>query len=237
MRAIPRGILTMGCCCLVAFAVVAAGCGEDAGKPAGSTQAPGGPTTNVTPLKLSANQVKQLSEKASALERGIFEDGTVSFSEYETAVFASVQCFKDAGIRVTIYPSPQTGGANLPDGPKLTGRGEYQYLPEFPPGTPQKQATDLLAKCDQGLVGVIRPLWLGHISPTASDTQAARDGMGACLRDAGHDVPQHPASEDLLKIAFPPDGQPPAGKVDLPPDYEQCAEKAAEQLGVPSFIG
>ena len=200
-----------------------------------ATARPGTTGAKVPVLNLSPEQVKQLSAGASAYEKDILKDGSVTFAEYEAAVFSTVRCYNEGGVSVTEYPSKQ-GGAPGP-GPKLTARGEYQYLPKFPADADPKAATDLLGRCEKEFVGVIRPLWLDHVSPTQAEVQEVRDEMGNCLRAAGFDVPAHPAQEDLLKIAFPPDGMPPGGRLEIPPSYASCADPAAARLGIPSFIG
>lgn len=189
----------------------------------------------VPPLSLSPQEVAQASANASTSQKEILSDGVITFAEYESAIFAAVQCYNDAGVRISEYPTKQGGAPVL--GPKLTHRGEYQYIPQFPAGTGQQSATDITNRCERDIVGVIRPLWLDHVSPTQQEVQAARDEMASCLRAAGLDAPQHPSQQELLRVAFPPSGQPPAGKIVLPPAYENCAAKAADQLGLPSFTG
>ena len=196
----------------------------------GSTSGPGHKT-----LVLTKQQQSDLSVAGSELERQIYADGRVTFDEYESAIFASVRCFEDAGVQITEYPS-RDGGA-LKIGPKLTDRGEYQYIPQFPQSFESGQAQEILKRCDQSLVGTIRPLWLDFVAPSAADVQDARDAIAKCLRSEGVEVSQHPGQDELYRIAFPPNGIPGTGKVDLPAHYAECAKGPAEHLGIPSFIG
>lgn len=206
----------------------------DSPKPTGTERGQGAPT-GLQALELTEEQRARYSREANGTQKVILDDGLITFDEYEAAIFAAIRCYRDADVEISAYPTRN----NTPPGPgpTLTARGEYQYLANFREGTTADEANKIIVKCERDIVGIIRPLWLDHVSPDEREVQQSRDEMAICLKSAGFDVPEHPSQEDLFVVAFPPSGQPPAGRIVLPPEYEQCAAPARQKLGLPSFIG
>lgn len=186
----------------------------------------------IADLRLSASQLVQIKRQFGAIssyQSAVLADGVVSFSEYQAAVFAAVQCWKNEGLAVDGY-------GNIP-GPVLTARGLYQYIQVPPTGMTKADQAAKIAKCNIQYVSVLQPLWTDHVAPSQQDVQAARDALGACLREKGYEVPAHPTREDFLGIVFP-DGTPADGaQVEFPPGFQGCATKIDDQFGMPGFRG
>ena len=168
----------------------------------------------------------------SRYQADLLADGRLTFSEYEKAIFGAVRCEEAAGFKILAYP--EQGKPGRP-GPELTARGEYQYLPIPPDDGDQANLRAALAGCESEYVSVLRPMWADHVAPTQSDMQAARDDIARCLRSHGVKAPSHPSGEELMKLAFPPDGVAYAPRPEQP--YLGCASEVAARLALPGYLG
>jgi hypothetical protein len=159
----------------------------------------------------------------SAYQRAFLEDGVLTFAEYEAATLAYLQCLEDKGVIVQY-----DDGKELKDGPALSPRGQYLFTTTLP-HRPEKRATlsefrAIESACGTEFADVVFQLWAEHVAPTQQELAAARDALGACLRGAGLDVPEHPSSTDF-------------GPVASSIHYRDCSRQVSEEFGIPGFGG
>ncbi len=120
----------------------------------------------------------------------ILNDGQVTFAEYDEAFLAYVSC---AGQRGWVPVAP----------PRLTSRRLYDYQFTRPNSDPAAGASERarwegdLRTCEAMFFDEVQRAWVVKTAPSQQELQAARDALGACLRDAQvSDVPAHPTAED-----------------------------------------
>ncbi|MBI5949283.1 MAG: hypothetical protein HY875_14190 [Chloroflexi bacterium] len=171
------------------------------------------------------------SSGASEYQRAILKDGVLTFGEYERSIFDEIACLKAAGFEVGGVPLP--GRPKPGPDPALTRRGEYQYVSRALALT-ESEAEARRTHCSESFTSVIRNLWFEHVAPTQADLQAARDAIGACLRGAGFTVSVHPGTQELLAIAFPPDGKPTNPAIE---PYTTCTQSVQIEFELPGFRG
>lgn len=171
----------------------------------------------------------------SDYQRAILDDGEVTFDEYERATFDAIACMRAAGIIVYAPLDPERPGFR--DGPALNKQGQYQYFP-----APASENADYVQfeadkqRCDGEYTSTVSYAWLRGTSLTYEDLQAARDAIAECLREAGYEVPEHPSGADMMRLAFPPNGQP-APNQQPPADYLACSTPVSELLGFRRYLG
>lgn len=205
-------------------ALVLTACGSGGSEPLSPTA-----RSSAGDLVLNAAQLSSISG-VSEFQANLLADGTLTFAEYESAVFAAVQCLRDKGFEITGYP---TRTATPGPGPVLTRRGELQYLPKSRANL--SGDSEAIAACENRYTSVIRPLWASHVAPSQDEMQRARDAIGACLVSNGTSgVSEHPSGEELLAIAFPPDGVPRQPPIT---SYQRCAESVAVEFDIPGYFG
>lgn len=184
-------------------------------------------------IELTTGQFNEAVRDASDYQRQILEDHALTFAEYEAAVFSTIECLQEQGIRVSSIP--RSGKSPAPE-PELTSRGRWLYLPQLPEGTdgPAFQAT--VDACKHRFSAVVESLWFQQTLATQAELQAARREIAACLRTSGFAVPESPSSEELREAAYPPDGVSNGRRP--PSEYLACSQPVAEEfeLGA-SFIG
>ena len=222
---------TIGSLVFVAFAIsLLSSCGWNGGDhTAPSQRTKGGSSAD---LLISQGQLPALMSSASRYQADLLADGRLTFSEYENAVFGAVRCEEAAGFKILAYPEPGKPGR---PGPELTARGEYQYVQVAADDADRSSLAAALSDCENEYVSVLRALWADHVAPTPADMQAARDEIARCLRAHGIKVPSHPSGEELMKLAFPPDGIPYAPRPEQP--YVGCASEVAGRLALPGYLG
>lgn len=219
-------------CIALVLVLLAVACGDGSAERLPAAVTVGVSASGIADLHLTADRVRQAEQQAgtvSAYQKNILKDNTVTFAEYQAAVFGAVACWQHEGFAVTGYgPVP---------GPVLNARGAYDYLQTAPVGMSSDQQTKLIAKCTDEYVSLLQPLWTDHVAPSQQDVQAARDALGDCLREKGYDLPAHPASQDFTALIFP-DGLPASGtRVQFPPGFAECATKIDDQFAMPGFRG
>lgn len=235
--ALRSGALPMLAAIVVGMVSLAlAACGSSTQSAAPSPASLGQGSAHIPDLRLTDNELKQLEAQdgpLSAYQEKVLSDHLVTFTEYQAAVFAAVQCWQDEGLTITGYPGgPNPGGP----GPVLTSRGLYQFL-QMPPTemTPDEAKTNI-AKCNTEFVSALQPLWASHVAPSQQDIQAARDALAACLRGDGYDLPQHPTRDDFQRFIFP-DGTPSTGAITFPAGFRDCQQKIDTETGISGFNG
>lgn len=190
----------------------------------------------INTMVIEPDRLPAVLDAASTLERPLLVDGELTFSEYEAAVFASVECLEEAGFRIVHFPDSvvvgSVGHTNLDsqvDGPFLTRRGKYEYAANASGGRDPAKDGLKVAEC-KAISATVEFLWTEHLAPTELELQARRNMMSTCLRSNGRQIPVNPAQSDLDRIAFPPDGTPTAFQ-HVPRDYLECERQTAAELG------
>lgn len=184
--------------------------------------------------QLTSDQRARANKEASEFERSLLQDGVLTFHEYEQATFAAVECMKSAGLGIGPGDGPEV--PENTEGPRLTARGKYTYNPYSPPNFSKDEFIRLVTECKRRYSDVIDFFWAIKTAPTEVELQTMRASIGRCLRDTGHEVPEHPSSLDLARVMYPPEGKPAAG-VGPPEFYLQCAQPVADEHGLYGFLG
>jgi hypothetical protein len=151
-------------------------------------------------------------------EKDLIGDGTLTFAEYERAVFAVVECWKEAG-------------AILAEEPRVNARGQYLIYA----GAPSALAAEMKPKidaCSAKYMGAITFLWTEHTAPSELEWQNAMKLMAACLTDKGFkDVPPQPEVQvGLFRTYAYIDGV-------FSVEYEECRAQIEEETGIEGFSG
>ncbi len=183
-------------------------------------------------MEFDASRANELMRTASQYQAELLQDGVLTFSEYESAILAAVKCEEAAGFKILAFPIPGKPGR---PGPELSTRGEYQYVQASDDGADRAELGAALQRCEEEYVSIVKPLWAEHVAPTASELQGARNEIGSCLREQGVAVSRQPSGDELMKLAFPPDGHP--NKPQPAEPYLGCAMKVAELFGIPGYLG
>lgn len=216
--------------CIVTVAMLAS-CGS--AEPSGADGDTLSSGVNVdTTVKLTQSKVLEIQRTSSEFQVGLLQDGVLTFSEYESAILAAVRCEEAAGFKILAFPIPGKPGR---PGPELSTRGEYQYVQASDDGADRAELGAALQRCEEEYVSIVKPLWAEHVAPTASELQGARNEIGSCLRDQGVAVSRQPSGDELMKLAFPPDGHP--NKPQPAEPYLGCAMNVAERFGIPGYLG
>lgn len=174
-------------------------------------------------------QLATAMEAATKVERPILEDGVISFSEYERLTFAALACLEEGGLAPMHYPSiSRTDGAQ--PGPLLTSRGEYIFFAQATPGQAYADGRRVWDECTK-VAPTVEFYWTAiKTEPTEAERQAHRDSIAACLRNSGHDAPEHPSKHDLAMVAFPPDGV--IAELNEPDWFEACHYPANDEFAI-----
>jgi hypothetical protein len=139
---------------------------------------------------------------------------TVTFEDYERAVLAYMQCYREAGFEVTdVTPVPGQQlrfFASYPNG-RMENTGEFVRRVGQECFTPEIKATF--------------EAWIDATRPSEERLQAAREALGECLRDAGEIVPASPSTEDFVRLQ-----QQSAA-------FADCSSEVGEEFGIPNFGG
>ena len=142
-------------------------------------------------------------------------DGVITQAEYEKAVFATVQCLIDAGVRIVGEPAyDEETGTRL--------SFEWDGGPTMEESL---KTNELYFECKRTHSGAVESLWAAQNEPSEAELNAARKALGDCLRIAGvPGVPPNPSSEDFVPFI-------------QHPAFEGCAAEAAREYRVPNFFG
>lgn len=216
----------------LASAALLLSCGGQHGQSAKGDVALPGSGATFPSLEITQATLATLKLTASDFEWSLISDGELTFAEYESAVLSTVKCFADNGIEITPYPHNHEMGQ--PGPLHMNKRGRYEYLP-FLTQDNYEQKVKVATTCQATYSATIEPLWAEHAVPTQAEMQGARDEIANCLRSSGREVPDHPGSQELLAIAFPPDGIPKPGFPE--PVYRACAEQTATDYDMEGFMG
>ncbi len=168
----------------------------------------------------------QLSEVSQSQEEKL-SDETLTFSEYEAAIFAYVDCVESAGGRVNAVVK---GQVTADQGPTLNSRHQYDYSV----GGDTRQQSELLsafAACQAEHTSFVETFWLDMTKPSESEFQEARREIGDCIRQFGFAVSENPSSAELFDAATN------RGTTGIDPKYFECVYKVQADLDLPGFGG
>jgi hypothetical protein len=163
------------------FALIAVSCGgrRPADEVDSSRLPDGEPGVSVTAAEIQ-NLRDLVGDDARELDFGDLEDGFLSVTEFERALYAYVQCMEGAGIQ--IEPLREPGGYVI--------RGTYLGS--------DRAAADVLAEPCRAQFQPFQMLWAGYEEPGYQDVLAeAEADLAECLRLEGIDMPEVPAEADF----------------------------------------
>lgn len=230
---------------IIAISLIAAapwGCGgEGANRVPGGTVEPsiaGGPHDEFGVFVLAPGQLAAAmnQEGISAYQKNLIQDGRLTFAEYESAAFATVDCLEKAGFTVFhVSGELEYDRSQATPGPGLSARGRYKFDAGAAPSQ-RAELAEASGQCRAEYFDLVDLLWAEHTAPSEQDLQLGREMIAACLREKGLLVPDNPSQQELFVLAWPPDGDG-QGRGQPVPVYWDCAKRAADELGLGGFIG
>ena len=205
-------------------------CNSGASNPSESRTPPSG--RSFQPFLIPPERLQAVIDASSAFERALVSDGALSFEEYERAVFANVACMESKGLSISHSDSTvRYDLGDLKPGPRLSKRGIYHFVAGAPDSFGPDALREATAECTAQFNTVVSLLWAEHSRPTIQESQQYRDAIARCIREAGQDAPDHPSDQDLLRVAYPPDGL--ARPDQLAPDwYTKCEADAIDAFEI-----
>ena len=174
---------------------------------AGGRSRPAGPSGSPPPGLLAV--IEELSDAQEA----ILADGEITYGEYEGAYLAYAECVRAAG-------------GNIERGPFWDEADRDFHVWVGWPAASDAELRRTAASCWDETVGPLQDWWIwqemGRPSRAELEERDRRflDGIGACLRAAGYDVPTHP-NPDELEVFADQDAA----------TYRACVEEASPGFG------
>lgn len=124
----------------------------------------------------------------SEFQRERLQDGKLTYEEYESAVLATVQCLRDRGVVISVEPRRASGNL-LQFAWASTAETDAAGWPAY-------------ESCYREHQALIDLLWSQQNQPSEETVQRARAALADCLREAGEDLPENPASADFRRLAI-----------------------------------
>jgi len=236
IRALPAAVLLM--------ALAFASCDDGSTAPSATNHGPASAARRSVPdgdstfgsIQITEDQIRGARAGGSSdFQLSLIEDGRLTFSEYERATFETLTCLEMGGLQIGHSSVAGLIGADAP-GPRLDRRGRYEYGITGAQGSRPEDAMKTVAKCSAEYSDIISFFWAARVVPSEQEFIQARQKLAACLRLAGYDVPEHPSGADLMRVAFPPDGQP-LNNEPTPAFYNDCLQPIKAELDMPFFLG
>jgi hypothetical protein len=112
----------------------------------------------------------------SAFQRGLIEDGEVSFADYEAAVLAFTQCVEEAGLSFLDEPAYNSG----------TRKFEFSIVIGETVADADAGDADTM-NCATEYFSHVQALWNWNNAPTEAELQEADAAWRACMLDGGDD--------------------------------------------------
>ena len=180
----PRGVAALGG--LLVALVLLAGCSGEPTEPAPTATGP-------VDIATQARQAKDVDPEQVA----VFDDGDVTYEEYEAAMNRSFECMRDAGLRVNVVGTKTQNGVTVLNytvsgtttgtdlaGPAGRGLNEgcYARAARYVDSYWQVSSDDAVAYFERRAAALAPPL-------------------RACLTDAGADYPTDASFDELLHVA------------------------------------
>ncbi len=173
---------------LVAAILVVASCGGGSGTPA-TSDAAAQVGNNVSFEETQRELVNGIMLRTSEFQRTILEDGVVTQGEYESAILATVECVRKAGVRIT-DPVLADDGETL----------EYEYgftAPDDVDGSARAEQEH--ARCSAEYVSDVNIVFQTKPPPTEEDLAAIRPIVVACMEGIGIDLNPDFAVEEAIE--------------------------------------
>lgn len=159
------------------------------------------PVAYTSPFQIPSGRMSEILSSASTFERPLLEDGVLTFSEYESATFATISCLIDHGMDVVhVDPAPVKSLSDAKPGPRLTSRGRYEFVVKYPAGRDLQSSSLDESRCRDSFSSVVALLWAEHLAPSQEEFQALRNATADCLRQRGEQVPANPSDDDLGRL-------------------------------------
>lgn len=175
--------LLLLCSAVAALGLISSACGGDS--PASEA-----PNALATPdqVTLYPAERKFIEDAATSdFAKAIISDGVVTFTEYESAFFAMVQCFEESGVR----PS---------EPPHLNASRHYSYDLAYP-AADATRVPEVVRRCKEEYFESAQRAWGMYTPPGFQELLVdARDDVAACLQGAGQDVERPLSQETLAKL-------------------------------------
>lgn len=179
-----------------------------------------GDSADESPVPAGADSATATATSEMDFQERLLADG-LTFEEYEEAFLAYAACAEESGWQ-------------FPQEPRLTSRQNYDFIFYRPGGSasasPEEQQEWLadLKKCENTYFSEVQRTWANQTAMTGSERQAARDALGACLREHGRETPEHPSESDweyYIVISS-------AATLEERMDFRDCIAKVREEFGL-----
>lgn len=159
-------------------------------------------------------KLQYIAVDAPPEQRAAFEDGVITFQEYEQAVLKMANCLRQEGIAWE---------------PKLDPSGKYyDNGVNIPAGPPEEVARKSAAidRCEGQYVEATLTGWQMQNNPTQKELEDARKALAECLRNRGISVPENPVEQDFIPL-----------KIGASPDFLACVQEIQARFGLRGFAG
>ncbi|GIW17968.1 MAG: hypothetical protein KatS3mg064_1125 [Tepidiforma sp.] len=214
-------MLKLGAALAAASAILAVAAIGFIGRPATTATAVPGELDARGRVVIAPGQVEIARAEGDRLAVELFEDGRLSFDEYDRVVRAFVACVEAQG---GMLARPLDVGA------RPVYRVEFMFPPRGDADARLAAAAsqDIVDGCAAPTYARVSAIWSLAHQPAAAELAAARAGLVACMRTAGFAVPESLAGEgDLLSI----------GRSDMTA-FMACSDAVTEAFGLPvNFAG
>lgn len=157
-------------------------------------------------------------DRSSEFQKQLLADGALSYSEYETAVLATVRCLADRGIPIVTPPHPAPGNVIA---------FEFGGSTEFAGATSVKEneaARQAYEDCYQEHQNVVDLAWSRQNQADEETLSLARAALRQCLSAAGIAVPDDARGKDFQ----------PFYKFEA---YPACQQQVSEEFDISGFGG
>lgn len=163
-------------------------------------------------VKVPVGMVEEMRRQSTPFQVELVEDGRLTFSEYEKAFFADVQCVTEAGILV-----PKT--------PAVSADQQFVLETFYPDRESLERGLPEEARCRNTYLEWIERAWRSDMGRYQQVYDEARRALGRCARSAGLDLPEFPTADDT-KPFFE----------DFNPEYFRCLKKTQESQNLDGWM-
>lgn len=156
----------------------------------------------------------------SAFQRQILSTDRLQFSDYESAILRTFDCFAEFGLRAQDV--------------KLNARQQYSWGVTnadgsyFPTDADLENAQIVIERCRREYSDLVEARWRQQTAPSQAELLVARRTLADCLRGRGYDLTAEPSNDEFRALATKPD--PGVG-------YRECIVRVQTEFGLPGFIG
>jgi hypothetical protein len=201
LRALPLAVL------IGALLVLAGSCGDDSTSPLSAQDVP------EPKVPVDRNLWRTAWEISNEAQREALRDGEVTFDEYEAAALKTAQCITDAGMQGEAVLNTSTHTYEV--------AARYQSLGSYQADAERRAAS---AACGEEHWLGINQAWAAQHQPSEQTLEDARRALGACLREAGLDVPDGASAAEMALFRNAPAWGP-------------CVQKVGAEYKLPNYGG